>query len=203
MTNNFVEQFNKDKEEQSKGKSEWFKFQDGDNKVRILETPVKFFEKYDQKLGYLQLWHDCGIQGSPKYLTRAWLYKKDKDGNETGELVLTKLSFKLMEAIVGLMTDEDYSFSDFPMPYNINVKTTGAGTTDVNYNIVPAPKHTDVPAEALEAMKDQNKLEDILEKMKDKSKKKYEGLPRASDKDNLPTVDYPTEDIDVDSIPFN
>jgi hypothetical protein len=194
---NFKEQFKQDKEENAKAKSEWYKFQDGDNRVRILETPVKFAESYDPKLGYLQLWHECGIKGSIKYLTRAWLYKKDKDGNEVGELVLTKLSFKLMDAIVGLMEDQDYAFESFPMPYNINVKTTGAGTTDVNYNIVPSPKLTDVPAEALEALKDQTPLADIIEKMKEKSKKKYEAngqMEKLTGKD-LPTIEYPEDDL--------
>lgn len=204
----FAEDFAKDKKEKEENakSGDWYKLKDGDNKFRIISEPVKFFEMYDQQLKYLQLWHDCGLKGSLKYLSWCWLYSKKEDGSDDNKLVLIKLPYSVMEQIYGYMTNEEYGFSDFPMPYDITVKVSNAGTTDVSYMVQPARQNSEIAPEILAEVGKQTNIADILEKMKEKSKKKYEeSQGKVATRAELPVIEYPDADaldINPEDIPF-
>lgn len=187
--------------------SNWFKFKEGDNNIRILTDPVIFFE--DFKLGIC--YTDCGYQGTMKGL--AWIW--DKSDNQ---IKLMKLNYGLLNTLEAWEDDEDYGFDSYPMPYGINIKAKGAGSKEVEYNYLPRPK-TDIPSEVTEKLQKEKSCEEIIEKMKEKNIEKHKAdgtfdkikseqeqigkeieqakQQRAEQPDN-----YPDEEIDPDDIPF-
>jgi len=201
MSSDFASQFNKDKEEAQKARGEWFDFPKGTTKVRILVEPIKMFQKYDKMIKkFITCWHDCGFTGSMRYLTRMWVYETDKDGNDKNRLVITKLPYSIMEQVVKYMVDEDYSFSSFPMPYDIKIEKNGEGL-DTEYHVIPSPKQTEVPAEAIQSLEGQKPLHEILQAMQEKSRKEF-GPKVANNDEGLDTIEYPTDDLNPNDIPF-
>lgn len=200
----FASQFNRDKEEAAKQKSEWFNFPAGTTKVRVLVEPVKMFEKYDNQIKkYITCWHECGFTGSMKYLARLWIFETDKDGKDTSRLVICKLPYSVMEQIVKYMVDEDYKFSSFPMPYNIKVEKTGE-KLDTEYTVIPSPQHTDVPPEALVALEGQKPLQEVHASLQERAKKEFGGMQEKAKEED--TIEYPEPDggdiPDPKDIPF-
>ena len=127
--------------------------------------------------------------------------KKDPDINEE-MFKLAKLPHTVTKAVEKLQNDPDWSFAEFPMPYGVNLNAVGAGTNAVQYNLFPSP-HTTLPAELMEKIAKLSDPETIVEKIKDKKKKELgvEGSVATTEAHDR-SVDYPEEDIDVDSIPF-
>lgn len=101
-----------------------------------------------------------------------------------------KLPYTVVKAVRELMEDPDYAFDSFPMPRLINIKAKNAGTKEVEYTVIPAPKETDVSKEVLDELAKKATPEEIIEKIK--------GNTVAQ---NNP-VDYPEEEIDPSQIPF-
>lgn len=206
MSNEFAKQFREDKKEAMRGTAESYKFKDGENRIRILGTPKKFFKAYVpvQGVGFLYLWHDCGIQGTMKYLAHAWVYQTDREGNDTSFIAIIELSMKTMQAIVDLMLSEEHKFDSFPMPYDIDINVSNAGSISAIYSVNPVGENSPVPDQAMIELSEQkSSIEEILEKRKEESKQKWEQKGKAyMNGGELPTVEYPTDDINPTDIPF-
>lgn len=177
---------------------DWFKFSEGDNRFRILTEPEVFFEKFKVGICYT----DCGYQGTPKSLV--WIL--DRKDNK---LKLAKLPYMIAETIAKYETDEDFSFSGFPMPYDIKVNAKNAGTKEVTYTVLPSPvKELDgfvaielakqkTPKEIIERMKEKKKEEHMKDGSFQKRQEEKAQLKAEQDafeeaqKESLPTIDYP------------
>lgn len=180
----FVDDVNSQKRE-----SEWYNVQEGDNRFRILVEPQRLVQEYDQKTKkYKTAYEGSGYKGTPKYLT--WILVGD-------ELKLFKIPFTVAEMLRDLMTDQDYAFSDFPMPYDVNLKVKNAGTKEVAYTLIGSPKITLVSEEVLEQLEEKTSVGDVIEAMKDKQRK--EDNPDASVSSTK--VEYP-DGPNPDDIPF-
>lgn len=210
---NFVNQFNKDKEEFEKSSSDWFKFKEGDNKMRILAEPAKLFEKF--KRGVVYKGCDFAHEATMKYLT----YILDYSDNR---IKTAKIPYGVMEQIVGFMTNEDYQFTEFPMPYDITIKATGAGTKEVSYTVMPARNNTGIDGAVIAELGKKKTPIEIVDKMqenqikKDKEagiytspeeraeKLKIELAEKKSISSDEDTIEYPVEedDINPNDIPF-
>ena len=53
--------------------------------------------------------------------------------------------------IEDLQTNEDWSFDEVPMPYDLTLNATGAGTKEVKYSVTPSPKRTPITEAEAEA----------------------------------------------------
>lgn len=153
----------------SQGGGEWFRIVEGDNVLRVLTEPEMIFEKYKTGICY----EGCGYEGTPKFLCYVMVKEVGVDGEEELVIKLAKLPYKIGKQIAEYQTDEEYSFEDWPMPYNIKIKAKNAGTKEVEYTVLASPKQTPVPSDILEELKKQKPVQEIIQKMKDKKKAEH------------------------------
>lgn len=184
------------------GGGDWYKFQEGSNKMRILAFPAVLGNHYDRaKDGYKGVCigkdEDCPGCTSGQKPTAKWLtYIHD---HRTDEIAIVKFGYKIMEQLNALQKGEEYAFESFPMPYNIDIQLKDAGTLSAVYSVQASRKNTDVDSKLIESLENKNTPEQIVEAMKDKKVKELSGT------DTPAKVEYPTEEdagIDPDQIPF-
>src|SRR5437868_720580 len=108
------------KKEYGLGKGEYFKPKDGDNRIRVLSAAIPYQSEFK---GKLRVQFVCWV------IDRA-----------DSKIKLYFMPASILDAIAAFQRDEDYSFEEVPMPYDINIKTEGAGDIKVKYNVVPSPK---------------------------------------------------------------
>lgn len=206
----FAEKFGKEKEQFNADRGDWFKFVEGPNKLRILSEPASFQE--DFKLGIC--YTDCSFKGSMKYLAWVYDYKDSK-------LKKMKIPYSIMESIVSQMTSEDYSFTDFPMPYDITITASNAGTKEVKYAILPARLSTPMAEDVMEEFAKKKSPVEMIDEMKERNKKKHqedgtfdrlhedkasEGArvrkAFADNGEDEEDIEYPEDDLNPEDIPF-
>jgi hypothetical protein len=76
-------------------------------------------------------------------------------------LKLAFFPYAVAKQIAALEKSEDYAFSGVPMPYDITVDATNAGTKEVEYKVIPARNDSDVPSEATAALAKQKPIDDV------------------------------------------
>jgi hypothetical protein len=119
-----------------------FKFEEGSNKIRIISRPIIHVGQYkgDQTV---------------KYVAYVLDYKD-------GQVKPAFLPKKIINDIGNYQINTDYAFDDFPMPYDITVMATGAGTKEVKYSVLPAKHETQLSEEALEQLKKKKPIEEFV-----------------------------------------
>lgn len=133
------------------GGGDYLKFKEGDNRFRLMTECLPHADEFKGQRNF------------------KWLcYVLDKRDGKVKPLFMPHTIYK---QIVALQTNEDYAFSDVPMPYELNVHATGAGTKEVKYALIPARKNTDVGADALEQLRVLKPLADLQAKLKEKKAK--------------------------------
>lgn len=132
----------------------------------------------------------------------------------TGELAIVDLPNGVAEKLLGFKRDEDEmgtAFEAFPMPYDVKIvvtrkKVANPGPKDIEYDIVPGTKHTEVTEAESALLAQKVPIEQIIERMNAKAQEKYQS--EADGYDGIPTeeqgghIEYPQEDINPDDIPF-
>lgn len=189
--------------------SGWLEIKEGANQFRVLTEPELMFQNYKMGICY----HECGFEGTPKYMARV-LDRKDN------KVKLYKIPFKIFKSIAALEVDEDYKFEGFPMPYDIKLNAKNAGTKEVEYTVMPSPKIVAVGEEVVEFLSKQKPIKDVIKAMQDKNienhkadgtwQKEQDRLEELRDKlrkghvndEGLDTVEYPEEQINAEDIPF-
>ncbi len=166
-----------------KAKEGYFKIVEGDNRIQLLShvAPLP------------QVWtgskYEVAGEGATNVSIKGvcWIL-------QDGKIKEAKLPYTVVKAIRELMQDQDYAFESFPMPRLINIKAKNAGTKEVEYQVVPSPKETEVDGAILVELATKPTPEEIVEKIKGKvSPEKTEAK-----KD----IEYPEEDINPEDIPF-
>ncbi len=206
MEQDLNESVKKAEEEHGTG-SDFFKFQEGPNVMRIITKFHRFAEHYhpsDKTLSGVCLGKDeickaCNREDKdPKPPTPKWMaWMANSEG-----LRIVKFGTTIMKQLGALQKDSDWSFSDFPMPYPININAEGAGTKEVTYTVIAKPK-SESPPELLEALEKKRMPNQIVDSMIEKKEKERDGVvehPRGVD-----AIDYPDaedEGISPDDIPF-
>jgi hypothetical protein len=177
------------------GKGEYYKVQDGDNKFRLLSPFVGFQSEF---------------KGTPTFKFVAWVLDR-----RDGKIKPYFMPVSVADMIGDLQMSEDYGFTDVPMPYDLNLRATNAGTKEVKYNLLPSPNRIPLtPAEEIEfnkAMPVDEYVEKLREKKAEesgqiiqqaqpqiltgyeKAKAIAQGLPHTPSSD----------EVDVSDIPFN
>lgn len=142
-------------------KGDYFDVQEGDNRVQLLSHCAPLALKWTGSK------YEPAEEGDTNVSIKGvcWVL-------QDGVIKSAKLPYTVVKAIRELMQDEDYAFSEFPMPRVINVKAKNAGSKEVEYQVVPAPKETEVSSEILEQLAAKPSPEEMVEKLKGKKEDK-------------------------------
>lgn len=204
-----------EKSEHNSSGGGWFKFREGKNSIRVLTEPEPFFEDFKRGICYT----GCGYSGSAKTLA----YVLD---NLDGKVKLMRIPYTISQLIASWQISEDWSFENFPMPYDIVIEAKGAGTKEVEYSPTPRPKRTEVSNDVIEQVLKQGTCAEVIAKLKEKNIEKHKAdgswqkeqerqAALKTDLENARTgkvgagvsatpseIEYPTEEINPEDIPF-
>lgn len=186
--------------------SEFFKFEKGQNRIRILNQPAiiatHFFGAGQKAVVCVGVDEGCphhkGEEKKPSLKLATYIIDR-KDG----EVKLAELPLSVGYAINDLQEDEDFAFDDFPMPYDIKVISDPDNQDPkAKYRVQPSPKKEEMTTEEKEAFdKEMEKItpEAYVEKRKEKQKKINNG-------DVEKTIDEIRDEADADApegeVPF-
>lgn len=172
-----------DKKEQEQGK-DYFDMVEGENRFQLLTHCAP------QALKWTGTKYEPAEEGDTNISIKGvcWVLQDDV-------IKLAKLPYTVVKAIRALQNDPDYAFEEFPMPRVIKVNAKGAGTKEVEYSVIPSPKEVTVSKEVMEELAKKPTPEEMVEKMKGK-------VSQRNDTTDATKIEYPTEDIDPDDIPF-
>lgn len=181
---------------QGSGTSDYFKVKDGDNKLRILTEPVKKISRYNFGICYegADYCESSQLKADEKLRVSfvSWVVNR-----ATGQLQMYEMPLTIAKEVLRYMRDDEYGFSEFPMPYDINIKAEGAGTKEVEYSVTASRKNTPITDAEKEILSAKKSIADILDLQKQKAREKHGGAK--------PKTKAPAEDIDApnpDDIPF-
>ena len=172
---NFGTAYKKAEKEHNLGKGEYFKLQQGQNKIRQVAECLPHESEYQGKKNF-------------KWLTQV-LDRKD------GKIKPFFMPNTIYRHIESLQQSEDYPFDGVPMPYDITITAIGAGTKEVKYTTTPARNNTLLTEEELVAIEEAPDVQDLQNKVKDNEGKKK---PEAQKEEE----DEKEEDVVISEIPF-
>ncbi len=173
MKFNFNENRQQAEKQYNLGKGEYFKVKSGDNKVRLVSECIP---------------HPGEYMGKPTF---KWLCQViDLTDGKVKPYFMPDGVYK---QILSLQQDEDYSFDEVPMPYNINIYTENAGELTAKYTVRPSPKRTDLTPEQLQAIVAAPSVQELQAKIRENDKEK--NVPAAT------PISQQEADL-ADSIPF-
>jgi hypothetical protein len=218
-----------DNTERSSSNNDFFKFEkDGDYKFRIMSEPAKKISRFGFGIAYQ------GAKWATKEAIDAdWEAAKEKaraEGKDpekvrrnglriqwemwainraTGKLVLLDLTDKTTQKLRAFMDSDEYKFSEFPMPYDITISVTDAGTIDAEYSMLPARKETEITPEEKEEFEKLTPVSQIIDRMKAKAREK-DGVPAPTEdgekqEEEIAAGDpgaKPDNEINPEEIPF-
>lgn len=148
---NFGQQRKQAEEAGLLGKGDIYKYQEGDNRIRLMSECLPHTSEY---------------QGQKNF---KWLcYVIDR---RDGKIKVHFMPHKIYKAIEALQVNEDYAFAEVPMPYDITIKATKAGTKDVEYAVMPARKETPVTEAEERELYKQKPLDELQATLKEKQSK--------------------------------
>jgi hypothetical protein len=161
----------------SGGSDKYFKFVEGDNRLRVMSLPEPIGEHY--KPGSANNGICIGKPECPgcreadaepdptkknKVNVKFMMWVLDlKDG----ELKTAKFPYKIMQALQALQNNPEWAYSSMPMPYNVTINAKGAGKTDVVYTVMPG-KETPIDQKVMDEFAKKTPPAEIKEKMKQK-----------------------------------
>lgn len=169
--------------------SDWFKVREGNNRIRLLSTMVPYASHFN--FGACLGKEECPVckeddeaRPSVKFLVNVLDYSDN-------EIKIAQLPYTIAKAIQEYQDSEEYSFDSAPMPYDITIKATKAGTKEVEYNVMASPKRTDVPTEVLTKLEKKHTPEQVKDALKAKKRKEL-GLQKPEE-----PIDYPKNEGEI------
>lgn len=201
------------------GGSDFFKFKQGKNIIRILNFPEVLATHFIGGRGGTAV--ICiGIDEGCKYHGDEAV--KDEKGEEKkpslklvsyvidradGTIKLAELPLSIRYALKDLQETDGFEFSDFPLPYDVQIiHDPDNKDPKAKYRMTGIPKMTPLSKE------EQEMFDKVMERMTpeqyvEKRKSKVRGEPSTSSPMQQTAsapkpVDYPTEEINPDDIPF-
>lgn len=139
------------------GSGEYFDISEGDNRVQLLSYCAPLALKWTGTK------YEPAEEGDTNVSIKGvcWVL-------QDGVIKSAKLPYTVVKAIRELMNDEDYAFTEFPMPRLINIKAKNAGSKEVEYQVVPSPKEIETSDETLKELLGKPTPEEMVEKLKGK-----------------------------------
>ncbi len=130
------------------GKGEYFKVQEGANKIRVLSELV---------------FNESEYNGKPTYRFVCWILDRKDNVIKPYFMPVT-----IARALGSMQEDPDYAFKTFPMPYDITINAKGAGTKEVDYQVVAARQNTPLTDMEKTALKERMPILEFVAKLNDK-----------------------------------
>jgi len=163
---------------------DYFKIEEGVNKFILLSHLAPLAQVYEG--GKYRPAEEGDTNVSVKGV--CWVLQK----NEKDEYVIksARLPYTVVKAIKGIAQDPDWDF-ELPFLNPLTLNAVGAGTKEVKYTLTPSPKKFEMPEGILDELAKKPTPEEMVEKMKGNNT-----APAAS------TVDYPTDDLKPEDVPF-
>jgi hypothetical protein len=199
--------------------SDWYELVEGMNTLRVLSFSEVLPQHFSQS-GYKGICigqdNSCpgcaeGSKVSIKWLT--WVASRETNVDMVvgyTQPKLAKLPHVVIKKLQAMQDDPDYTFSDFPMPYDIKItkKKTGSKPTEVEYEVMPG-KESPIPEDLIEAAKSLKSPATIRQSMKDKKAREL-GVVLPVEKAEVDSMEqaakgyeYPEGgDINPEDIPF-
>jgi hypothetical protein len=172
MDYNFGDEMRDAEKTYNLGKGDTFKFQEGDNRIRVLSPGKPIATHRISQKEY----HTCyGAENGCPYHTDGvpdpnvkfvmWVIdRKDK------KIKLAFMPYTIIKNLTMLQNDPDYQFNGLPMPYDINVNANKAGTKEVTYTVLPK-KEEALTSDELAEFEKQKPIDDVIERLKSKESK--------------------------------
>ena len=147
MQFNFSTTLEKAEKDYGLGSGASFKVKEGDNYIRILSGLEP---------------HPGEYQGKPTFKFVGWvLDRRDK------AVKLYFMPVTIFKAIEALQKNPEYTFTEVPMPYDINVNAKNAGTVDVEYTVMGARQNPPLTADEQKAFADKPAIVEVLAKLRE------------------------------------
>ena len=169
----------KAEEDYGLGKGEYFKVQDGDNRIRLLSAFLP---------------HQSEYQGRPTFKFVAWILDR-----RDSKVKLYFMPKTIVDEIGALQVNPEYAFEEVPMPYDITIHAQKAGTIDVEYKVIPARANTNLTPEELKAYKEKPSIDEVVGKLKEQQKSSP-GADSGVSEDSSGQPD--TKEGEAEDIPF-
>lgn len=133
---------------------DYLKLKSGDNRLRILTAPLAHAGEYN---------------GKPNF---KWMfYVLDRTDGQVKPMFMSPVIFDML---VDLQQDPDYEFDEAPMPYDVNIKATNAGTISARYSVVPSPKRAPLTDQETAHLEGAMPLHELQEKILEKAKSRQQ-----------------------------
>lgn len=158
----------------------FFKFQEGDNRVRLMSECLPHTSMFDGKKNFKWL---CYI-----------LDRRD------GDVKAFFMPHKVYKAIEALQMNPDYAFSEIPMPYDLTIHAKKAGTKDVEYALIPARRETPLTADEREKLAAAKPLAELKAAIDEKQQRGATTNTSPVPSEGVtfhPSVDGPLADSDI------
>lgn len=217
------DEFARDLEENKKNsnRADFYKLQNGDNRIVLLSNPVGYSELFNVGIAY----EDCGYG---KYASRR--YKCYVLDMRDGKIKMANFSYTVASAINDLRIAPRTKFDTLPCPYIMNLKTENAGKKEVKTSVLADEDYTLTDEQQAE-LESYDSVRDIVDRLKAAQKKKVDTDPAfkakieeiiakkeeeealrkeqkqkdgtiPSARQDLGTVEYPEEEVNLEDIPF-
>lgn len=161
------------------GKGQYFKPKDGANRIRLVSACLP---------------HESVFKGRKTF---KWLCQViDRKDGAIKPYFMPDTIYKM---IADLQMDPEYSFNEVPMPYDITINATGAGTRDVVYTVFPARESIPLTESELQALKEAPTVQELQQKVRENEKKDAPQEPFIED---VPPAQQSGDEINVEDIPF-
>ena len=172
MSFNFNEQLEQDAKQYNVQRSEYFKFQEGDNNIRVL-SPSAVLARHQLGVKQSAICYGkdegCPYHGENEIEIRVkwWMWIHDLRDNK---VKIAEMPYTIVKALGQFQQSEEYGFQDLPIPYIINITAEKAGTKEVKYTILPARQNSSIPADIERDYLNKKPIDDIVEAVKNKAK---------------------------------
>lgn len=154
----------------------YFAIEEGDNRIQMLSHVAPFPQVWVQA----EKKYRPAVEGDTNVSIRGvcWVL-------QDGKIKEAKLPYTVVKAVRELMQDEEWSFEEFPMPRQINIKAKNAGTKEVEYTVIPSPKETKVDKAILEELAKKPTPEERVEALKGRV------APKKTEEEDINPADIP------------
>jgi hypothetical protein len=193
-----------EKSTEAKSTSGFMKLEQGDNRLRIM-SPTAEYPKHFIKDGYKgacigsdNKCPGCVAGDKPNIKFMCWVLDR-----RDGQLKLLELSYGVMKSIAKLQEDIDWAFDDVPMPYDLNIKVDKNSKSPKDYyTVIGSPRRENVSEAEAKEIANQTEIQDVVQAIHEKAVKKLSEATPKLKAGGADSIDYPTEEISPDDIPF-
>jgi hypothetical protein len=204
------------------GASDFYKFEEGDNRIRILAIATEPIAKHfigKKATTCVGIKEGCPLHGenapkddktgkprSPSIKYMAYIVDREDPSN----IRLADLPYSVMKQLADLRQDPDWTFDHLPVPYAVTVKyDSKAAGTDM-YKLIPSPTRVQVAGEIMSKLAGMRPLDDLVKAVREKAAAELDhvvtspaNLSPQEEADAALKADIErTEEPDPDAVPF-